>query len=69
MVISPVLLVVVLVAYVIIQAQKHPTYPAWNPNYVSGFIFYFASPLDFTMTGNYFMSAEIKFLVKVARKT
>ncbi|XP_075868226.1 inactive sodium-dependent neutral amino acid transporter B(0)AT3 [Nelusetta ayraudi] len=33
MVISPVMLTVVLVAYVIIQAQEHPTYPAWNPNY------------------------------------
>lgn len=53
MVISPVMLAVVLVAYVIIQAQKHPTYPAWNPNYVSGiiFFFYFASLLDLVMNG------------------
>ncbi|KAM4540009.1 inactive sodium-dependent neutral amino acid transporter B(0)AT3 [Odontesthes bonariensis] len=33
MVISPVMLLVVLVAYVIIQAQKRPTYPTWNPDY------------------------------------
>lgn len=33
MVISPLLLLVVFVAYVIVQAQKHPTYPAWNPAY------------------------------------
>ncbi|XP_051991808.1 sodium-dependent neutral amino acid transporter B(0)AT3-like [Xyrauchen texanus] len=31
--ISPVMLIVVLVAYVIVQVQKHPTYPAWNPEY------------------------------------
>ncbi|XP_055076169.1 inactive sodium-dependent neutral amino acid transporter B(0)AT3 isoform X1 [Misgurnus anguillicaudatus] len=31
--ISPVMLVVVLVAYVVVQVQKHPTYPAWNPAY------------------------------------
>ncbi|XP_068603685.1 sodium-dependent neutral amino acid transporter B(0)AT1-like [Brachionichthys hirsutus] len=31
MVISPLLLMVVLVAYVVIQAQKHPMYPTWNP--------------------------------------
>jgi len=29
------MLLVVLVAYVVIQAQKHPTYPTWNPDYVS----------------------------------
>ncbi|KAM9823769.1 inactive sodium-dependent neutral amino acid transporter B(0)AT3 [Neosynchiropus ocellatus] len=33
MVISPLLLLTVLVAYVILQAQKHPTYPSWNPLY------------------------------------
>ncbi|RXN17048.1 sodium-dependent neutral amino acid transporter B(0)AT3-like protein [Labeo rohita] len=33
MVISPALLLVVLVAYVVVQVQKHPTYPAWNPQY------------------------------------
>ncbi|XP_070702048.1 sodium-dependent neutral amino acid transporter B(0)AT3-like [Pempheris klunzingeri] len=33
MVISPLMLLVVLVAYVVVQAQKHPTYPAWNPDY------------------------------------
>ncbi|GAA6231848.1 sodium-dependent neutral amino acid transporter B(0)AT3-like [Lates japonicus] len=32
-VISPLMLAVVLVAYVIVQAQKHPTYPTWNPEY------------------------------------
>uniref|UniRef100_A0A3Q3X9S5 Transporter n=1 Tax=Mola mola TaxID=94237 RepID=A0A3Q3X9S5_MOLML len=31
MVISPVMLLVVLVAYVVLQAGKHPVYPAWNP--------------------------------------
>ncbi|NP_001108369.1 inactive sodium-dependent neutral amino acid transporter B(0)AT3 [Danio rerio] len=31
--ISPVMLLVVLVAYVVVQVQKHPTYPAWNPQY------------------------------------
>lgn len=41
MVISPVMLMVVLVAYVVIQAQEHPNYPAWNPNYVSAFGFYY----------------------------
>lgn len=35
MVISPLLLLVVFVAYVIVQAQTRPTYPAWNPDYVS----------------------------------
>ncbi|XP_059205544.1 sodium-dependent neutral amino acid transporter B(0)AT1-like [Centropristis striata] len=33
MVISPLMLLVVLIAYVFVQAQKHPTYPAWNPDY------------------------------------
>lgn len=33
--ISPLMLLVVLVAYVAVQVQKHPTYPTWNPNYVS----------------------------------
>ncbi|GAA6111303.1 inactive sodium-dependent neutral amino acid transporter B(0)AT3, partial [Tachysurus ichikawai] len=31
--ISPVMLLVVLVAYVIVQVQVHPEYPAWNPQY------------------------------------
>uniref|UniRef100_A0A8C2EB31 Transporter n=1 Tax=Cyprinus carpio TaxID=7962 RepID=A0A8C2EB31_CYPCA len=31
--ISPIMLLVVLVAYVVVQVQKHPTYPAWNPKY------------------------------------
>ncbi|XP_026011808.1 inactive sodium-dependent neutral amino acid transporter B(0)AT3 isoform X1 [Astatotilapia calliptera] len=35
MVISPLLLLVVFVAYVIVQAQTRPTYQAWNPDYVS----------------------------------
>lgn len=35
MVISPLLLVVVFVAYVVVQAQTRPTYQAWNPDYVS----------------------------------
>ncbi|KAM3858647.1 sodium-dependent neutral amino acid transporter B(0)AT3-like [Diretmus argenteus] len=33
-VISPLMLLVVLLAYVAVQLHKHPTYPAWNPNYV-----------------------------------
>ncbi|TNM93303.1 hypothetical protein fugu_018705 [Takifugu bimaculatus] len=33
LVISPVMLLTVFVAYVILQAQKHPTYPTWNPEY------------------------------------
>ncbi|KAJ7991968.1 hypothetical protein DPEC_G00289350 [Dallia pectoralis] len=33
LVISPLMLFVVLVAYVSVQAQTHPNYPAWNPNY------------------------------------
>lgn len=32
--ISPVMLLVVLVAYVVVQVQVHPKYPAWNPDYV-----------------------------------
>ncbi|XP_045914536.1 sodium-dependent neutral amino acid transporter B(0)AT1-like isoform X2 [Micropterus dolomieu] len=32
-VISPLMLLVVLIAYVVIQAQTHPTYPTWNPAY------------------------------------
>uniref|UniRef100_A0AAZ3RJ40 Transporter n=1 Tax=Oncorhynchus tshawytscha TaxID=74940 RepID=A0AAZ3RJ40_ONCTS len=35
LVISPLMLFVVLVAYVAVQAQTHPTYPAWNPDYVN----------------------------------
>lgn len=35
MVISPLMLLVVFIAYVVVQAQTHPTYPAWNPDYVS----------------------------------
>lgn len=33
LVISPVMLFVVLIAYVILQAQNRPTYPSWNPAY------------------------------------
>lgn len=33
MVISPGLLLAVLVAYVVLQAQKRPTYPSYNPSY------------------------------------
>ncbi|XP_030597129.1 inactive sodium-dependent neutral amino acid transporter B(0)AT3 [Archocentrus centrarchus] len=33
MVISPLMLLVVFIAYVVVQAQTHPTYPAWNPDY------------------------------------
>ncbi|XP_027891041.1 sodium-dependent neutral amino acid transporter B(0)AT3-like [Xiphophorus couchianus] len=33
MVISPLLLLVVFVAYVALQANAYPTYPAWNPDY------------------------------------
>uniref|UniRef100_A0A8C2X9D7 Transporter n=1 Tax=Cyclopterus lumpus TaxID=8103 RepID=A0A8C2X9D7_CYCLU len=33
MVISPLMLLVVLIFYIIVQAQKHPTYPTWNPDY------------------------------------
>lgn len=35
LVISPVMLLTVFVAYVILQAQQHPTYPTWNPEFVS----------------------------------
>lgn len=35
LVISPLMLLVVFGAYVILQAQKHPSYTAWNPEYVS----------------------------------
>ncbi|XP_038164974.1 inactive sodium-dependent neutral amino acid transporter B(0)AT3 [Cyprinodon tularosa] len=35
MVISPIMLLVVFVSYVVIQAQTYPTYPAWNPDYES----------------------------------
>lgn len=31
--ISPVMLIVVFIAYVITQIQKYPIYPAWNPDY------------------------------------
>lgn len=34
MVISPTLLLVIFVAYVVTQAQAYPKYPAWNPDYV-----------------------------------
>uniref|UniRef100_A0A3Q1GPX6 Transporter n=1 Tax=Acanthochromis polyacanthus TaxID=80966 RepID=A0A3Q1GPX6_9TELE len=33
MFISPALLLVVFIAYVVVQAQQHPTYPAWNPDH------------------------------------
>ncbi|KAI1902531.1 hypothetical protein AGOR_G00045710 [Albula goreensis] len=33
-VVSPLMLLVVFLAYVTVQAQEHPTYPAWNPSYV-----------------------------------
>lgn len=33
MVISPVMLFSVLIAYVVVQAEKRPTYPTWNPSY------------------------------------
>uniref|UniRef100_A0A6Q2ZFF1 Transporter n=1 Tax=Esox lucius TaxID=8010 RepID=A0A6Q2ZFF1_ESOLU len=33
LVISPLMLLVVLVAYVAVQIQTNPTYPAWNPKY------------------------------------
>ncbi|XP_036433771.1 LOW QUALITY PROTEIN: inactive sodium-dependent neutral amino acid transporter B(0)AT3 [Colossoma macropomum] len=31
--ISPIMLLVVLVAYIVIQGQVQPTYPTWNPDY------------------------------------
>ncbi|XP_026795715.3 sodium-dependent neutral amino acid transporter B(0)AT3 [Pangasianodon hypophthalmus] len=34
-VISPLMLLVVLLAYVVVQAQQKPTYEAWNPDYVN----------------------------------
>ncbi|XP_041932360.1 sodium-dependent neutral amino acid transporter B(0)AT3-like isoform X2 [Alosa sapidissima] len=34
MCISPLLLLVVFLAYIIVQVQTTPTYPAWNPDYV-----------------------------------
>ncbi|XP_062384884.1 sodium-dependent neutral amino acid transporter B(0)AT3-like [Sardina pilchardus] len=34
MCISPLLMLVVFVAYIIVQVQTTPTYPAWNPDYV-----------------------------------
>ncbi|XP_036394629.1 sodium-dependent neutral amino acid transporter B(0)AT3-like [Megalops cyprinoides] len=33
-VISPVMLLVVFLAYIVVQANERPTYPAWNPGYV-----------------------------------
>ena len=33
-VISPLMLLVVFLAYVVVQAQEKPTYEAWNPAYV-----------------------------------
>ncbi|KAI1886195.1 hypothetical protein AGOR_G00211490 [Albula goreensis] len=33
-VISPLMLLVVFLAYIVVQAGQRPTYPAWNPNYV-----------------------------------
>ena len=35
LVISPLLLLVVFLAYIVVQVQTTPTYPAWNPDYVS----------------------------------
>lgn len=34
LVISPLMLLVVFVAYVAVQTDKHPNYPAWDPNHV-----------------------------------
>ncbi|XP_031442371.1 sodium-dependent neutral amino acid transporter B(0)AT3-like isoform X3 [Clupea harengus] len=34
LVISPLLLLVVFLAYIVVQVQTTPTYPAWNPDYV-----------------------------------
>lgn len=36
-VISPLMLLVVFLAYIVVQASTWPTYPAWNPGYVSSF--------------------------------
>ncbi|XP_066572089.1 inactive sodium-dependent neutral amino acid transporter B(0)AT3 [Amia ocellicauda] len=33
--ISPLMLLVVFLAYVVVQVQQTPTYPAWNPNYIN----------------------------------
>ncbi|XP_030644355.1 inactive sodium-dependent neutral amino acid transporter B(0)AT3 [Chanos chanos] len=33
MFISPIMLFVVFIAYIAVQVQEHPKYPAWNPNY------------------------------------
>ncbi|XP_056283443.1 sodium-dependent neutral amino acid transporter B(0)AT3-like isoform X1 [Pseudoliparis swirei] len=33
MVISPLMLLVVLIAYIVVQTQQRPTYPTWNPAY------------------------------------
>ncbi|KAM4550341.1 inactive sodium-dependent neutral amino acid transporter B(0)AT3 [Fundulus diaphanus] len=33
MVISPLMLLVVFIAYVVLQAKDYPAYPAWNPDY------------------------------------
>ena len=33
--ISPLMLLVVFVAYIVVEASTVPTYPAWNPAYVS----------------------------------
>lgn len=37
--ISPLLLLIVFVAFVTLQIQKMPTYAAWNPKYVCSLIF------------------------------
>ena len=34
LVISPLYLLIVFVAYVAVQADKHPNYPAWDPSHV-----------------------------------
>lgn len=36
--ISPLMLLVVFVAYVIVEAETQPTYNAWNPDYVRNFL-------------------------------
>lgn len=33
-VISPVMLLVVFLAYIVVEAQEKPTYTVWNPDYV-----------------------------------
>ncbi|XP_056300562.1 sodium-dependent neutral amino acid transporter B(0)AT3-like isoform X2 [Pseudoliparis swirei] len=35
--ISPLMLLVVFVAYVVVEAEKRPTYNTWNPEYIPGF--------------------------------